>query len=190
MNNVFNKINFTQYIAGSIILMFSASVCIADDLASLTSTCTACHGEKGNSINTDWPNLAGQKSTYLAKQLEDFRSGVRKNDLMVGIAKNITDEQIQQLSEYFSTQKRVESTATNINAEGQNVRAHCISCHGVKGITVNLQWPNLSGQQKGYLQNQLLAFKSDQRTSPLMQVIAKELTDTQIEAVAEYYSQQ
>ena len=71
----------------------------------------------------------------------------------------------------------------------KNVRAYCISCHGKHGITVNEEWPNLAGQQKDYLQKQLLAFRDGTRNGPIMQVIAKELNEAQIEAVAEYYSQ-
>ena len=155
----------------------------------LVSTCTACHGENGNSINSNWPNLAGQKKTYLEIQLKEFRDGTRKDPLMSEFAKKLSDEKISDIAIYYSKQKALIRNISEVNQQGKNVRAHCISCHGVRGFTVNQQWPNLAGQQKDYLKKQLMDFKSDKRTSPQMQVIAKELSDQQIEAVAEYYSQ-
>ena len=76
-----------------------------------------------------------------------------------------------------------------MNQLGKNTRAYCISCHGLSGITVNDQWPNLAGQQQKYLQNQLRAYKNGTREGSVMQVIVKEINDSQITAVAEYYSQ-
>ena len=65
--------------------------------------CGACHGGDGISINPVWPNLAGQKETYLAKQLRDFRSGVRKDPLMVPMAKPLSDKDIVDFAKHFSS---------------------------------------------------------------------------------------
>lgn len=64
--------------------------------------CGACHGGDGISINTMWPNLAGQKEGYLAKQLKDFRSGARKDPLMGPMAKPLSDKDIADFAKYFS----------------------------------------------------------------------------------------
>ncbi len=69
------------------------------------STCTACHGAQGISPNDNWPNLRAQKSEYLSEQLKMFRSGARVNALMSPIAKMLTDEDIKNLSDYFSKMK-------------------------------------------------------------------------------------
>lgn len=68
------------------------------------SACTACHGLTGVSSNDSWPNLAGQKRTYLVKQLKAFREGVRTDPLMSPMAKPLSDEDIDNLAAYFSTQ--------------------------------------------------------------------------------------
>ncbi len=68
----------------------------------VAQTCVACHGERGISVNDLWPNLAGQKETYLAQQLKAYRSGERFNELMSPIAKMLSDEEIQKLATYFS----------------------------------------------------------------------------------------
>jgi cytochrome c553 len=57
------------------------------------------------------------------------------------------------------------------------------------GISVTGLWPNIAGQQAGYLKKQLLDYKSGLRVHTSMQVIAGELTEQQIIDVAEYYAE-
>lgn len=158
-----------------------------DDLA---KACITCHGQKGLSTDTSFPNLAGQKQGYLNQEIKAFRDGKRNNPQMLPFVNSLSDDDITQLARYFSQQKNDAKASEIYNKKGENVRARCISCHGMTGITVTQLWPNLAGQQVKYLQKQLHAFKSGERQSPIMEVIAKELTDEQIDAVAEYYSQQ
>ena len=47
----------------------------ASNGSSLVATCAACHGNDGNSVNTDWPSLAGQNQKYLYDQLVYFVNG-------------------------------------------------------------------------------------------------------------------
>ena len=68
-------------------------------------TCTACHGEKGVTPNSIWPNLAGQNRDYLIKQLTDFKMGKRQDPLMTPYAKVLSKEEIQNLASYFSSLK-------------------------------------------------------------------------------------
>ena len=46
------------------------------------AVCVACHGIDGNSINPEWPSLAGQHAQYIEKQLQSFQNGQRDNILM------------------------------------------------------------------------------------------------------------
>lgn len=68
-----------------------------------SATCAACHGAEGISANDLWPNLAGQKPGYLTKQMKAFRDGDRKDPLMSPMAATLTDEDIANLSAYFSS---------------------------------------------------------------------------------------
>ncbi len=174
-------------------MFFSASV-QAEDGQALARTCTVCHGAEGISGNSLWPNLAGQKKEYLATQIKAFREGYRTEPTMQVFVQHLSDAQVEALAVYFaglSTTTPGHSAAVErVNSKGANVRALCISCHGVAGLTVNQQWPNLAGQKKEYLQKQLHAFRDGTREGPLMNVIAAELTAQQIADVAEYYSQQ
>ena len=65
-------------------------------------TCIACHGAQGISPNDLWPNLAGQKKGYLIKQIKAFRDGARQEPLMKPMVQNLSDEDIENIAEYFS----------------------------------------------------------------------------------------
>jgi cytochrome c553 len=67
------------------------------------SACAACHGANGISANEMWPNLAGQKETYLAKQIKAFRDGDRKDPMMAPMVAGLSDDDIANLAAYFSS---------------------------------------------------------------------------------------
>jgi cytochrome c553 len=64
-------------------------------------TCITCHGRNGIGTSPVFPNLAGQKSLYMIQQLEHFRSGARKSEVMNVVAKPLTDAEIEALSNYY-----------------------------------------------------------------------------------------
>jgi cytochrome c553 len=68
------------------------------------------------------------------------------------------------------------------------VQSLCQSCHGLDGVALLPGAANLSGQQKEYLREQLRAFRSGSRRNPQMSVIAKSLSDDDIEQLAEWYA--
>lgn len=67
------------------------------------ATCAACHGEKGTSVNPQWPNLAGQKKEYLKLQMAAFKDGSRKNQLMTPMAQALSPDDMEDLATYFSS---------------------------------------------------------------------------------------
>ncbi len=68
--------------------------------------------------------------------------------------------------------------------------AVCGACHGNDGNSVNPTWPNLAGQNKSYLKNQLYNFKEGLRENALMSAQAMSLTDADIEKLATYFATQ
>ncbi|MBT0586663.1 c-type cytochrome [Alteromonas oceanisediminis] len=70
------------------------------------TACIACHGPHGNGMElAGFPDISGQHATYTKSQLEMFRAGTRHNDMngmMRDIAKRLTDEDIELLSQYVS----------------------------------------------------------------------------------------
>lgn len=94
-------------IAASLLLMVSGSVLAGDAAAGKgkSATCVACHGAAGVSVNPMWPNLAGQKELYLAKQMKDFRDGKRNDPVMAPMAKALSDDDIADLAAYYASLK-------------------------------------------------------------------------------------
>ena len=78
--------------------------------------------------------------------------------------------------------------AGDMAAARSKAQALCENCHGVNGVATLPGAANLSGQQKEYLREQLRAFRSGSRQNPQMGVIAKMLTDADIENLSEWYA--
>lgn len=70
-----------------------------------STTCSACHGEIGIATQSIYPNLAGQHQNYLEKALHDYRDGSRNNAVMSSFAANLTDEDIEDISAWYASQK-------------------------------------------------------------------------------------
>jgi cytochrome c553 len=68
------------------------------------------------------------------------------------------------------------------------VQMLCQNCHGVDGVAVIPGAANLSGQQREYLMVQLRAYRSGSRREAQMNVVAKTLSDADIEELAAWYS--
>jgi len=68
-------------------------------------TCVACHGNDGVGILPEYPNLAGQHEDYISQALHSYKSGVRKNAIMAGMAAALTDQDIVELARYYSSQR-------------------------------------------------------------------------------------
>ncbi len=84
---------------------FSTSTLAGDIEAGKASAaiCASCHGAAGISTMDMWPNLAGQKTAYLAKQMTAFRDGVRKDSVMNSIAIDLSDADIDNLAAYYNS---------------------------------------------------------------------------------------
>jgi len=67
--------------------------------------CEACHGADGHSVDPTYPNLAGQYASYLKQALSDYRSGARTNPIMAGMAAPLSNQDIEDLSAWFASQK-------------------------------------------------------------------------------------
>ncbi|TAN66270.1 MAG: cytochrome c4 [Methylobacter sp.] len=74
------------------------------------------------------------------------------------------------------------------SAAGEQKANSCAGCHGQKGSSTNAQWPNLAAQQSTYLVNQLKAFKAGDRINPMMQSMAANLANDDINNLAAYFS--
>jgi cytochrome c553 len=67
--------------------------------------CHACHGVTGMSAQPIYPNLDGQQKDYLIKTLHSFRDGTRQNAIMNGMAANLSDADIKDITAWYASQK-------------------------------------------------------------------------------------
>lgn len=72
--------------------------------AGKAGTCVACHGEGGAAPQGNFPVLAGQHAKYLAHTIRGYRSGSRPDPVMLPIASQLSDEDIEDLAAYFASQ--------------------------------------------------------------------------------------
>lgn len=70
----------------------------------LAANCASCHGETGIGQNAAWPNFAGQKADYLVNVLKAFRGGLRKDPMMAGVVRGLSDADIVNLAAYYAAQ--------------------------------------------------------------------------------------
>jgi cytochrome c553 len=68
-----------------------------------STPCQACHGANGVAISDDIPNLAGQQTVYLQAQLNAFKSGDRKHDVMGPIARQLSDADVTNLAAFWNS---------------------------------------------------------------------------------------
>ena len=78
--------------------------------------------------------------------------------------------------------------AAGDRAAGRTRAETCVQCHGANGVSVLPNAPNLAGQPEVNLVEQLRQFRSGRRPSEVMGVIAKPLTDRDIDDLAAWYS--
>jgi cytochrome c553 len=72
------------------------------DSVGKAAVCAGCHGANGVSTNPAWPNLAGQKKDYLVAALKAYRDGSRRSDVMAGMAKGLSESDIEAVATFYS----------------------------------------------------------------------------------------
>ncbi len=191
------RTQFTPTLIISAMLVFHFGPLLADqhqatDRPENLQLCDACHGEDGQAVDPQWPNLAGQNAAYMAIQLTKYRDGVRQSDVMTPLLSQLSDSELEKLAAWYSQQPvaAAASGESELAARGQHLAGYCVTCHGLSGNTVNTDWPNLAGQQAAYLANRLRAFQSGESFNASMTPVIASFSDADIEALTAYYSQQ
>lgn len=173
--------------------------------AAKVATCVACHGVGGNGIiNPEWPKLAGQHAAYTAAQLKYFKSGERKNALMLGQAAMLSEQDMADIAAHYASLQPVPGVASKDAIElGQKLyRAGdatrglpaCSGCHGPAGAGNPVaMYPRIGGQNAAYTALQLNAYKKGKtgerggsKHALIMSAVATKLTDAEIAALSSY----
>jgi cytochrome c553 len=162
--------------------------------------CATCHGPQGRSASPKFPQLAGQRATYLAAQMKNFRSQSRGDPdalaYMWGMAANLDDELINGLAAYYSAQRPVAGGHSDpaLVARGREIFSNgvaaegippCATCHG-PGAAGTDEFPRLAGQHAQYLLKQLRSFQNNLRNVAIMHGVAGGLQAGEMNAVAAY----
>ena len=164
--------------------------------------CASCHGLDGNSELAINPKLAGQNAGYIIKQLMDYKSGVRSNQIMSAMVLNLSEQDMQDISAWYSSQqvtlqgadpKFVELGESLYRAGNKELAvAACSACHSPTGRgNAPAGFPSLGGQHAEYTLQQLKDFRAGVRQndeSSMMRVVVERLTDRELEALASYVS--
>ena len=166
--------------------------------AAYAAVCAACHGADGNSAVPIQPKLAHQHPEYLVKQLEEFKSGKRKNAVMQGFATTLTADDMRNISFWAASQKLKPGFAKDKTLVSLGERIYrggiadrqipaCAACHSPNGSGIPAQFPRLGGQHADYTAAQLVAFRDGVRTNNVhMTGVAAKLNDREIKAVSDY----
>lgn len=161
------------------------------------AACAACHGPAGNSFNPVWPKLAGQGAPYTVKQLTQFKSGARMNPVMAAQVANLSEQDMLDIAAYYAKQKpTVGAAVPELAEQGRKLYRDgnpetgvpaCTGCHGPAGEGVAASaYPRIGGQQPGYTEAQLRAYRDGSRKAPMMTIVTAKLTDDEIKALASY----
>lgn len=166
----------------------------------VNGVCFMCHGAEGESSSEVFPRLAGQHWEYIAKQLENFKSGKRKSTAMADMVAKLQPDEMVALGKYFENMSVPAESAkdTELAAVGKYIYhygnkfsgvAACIGCHG-KDATGTATLPRLAGQHASYVESQLKSFGRRERTNDnaVMHSIVIKMTPFEMAAVAEYLS--
>ncbi|GER14358.1 cytochrome c553 [Variovorax boronicumulans] len=183
----------------------------AQDGAKKVQMCVGCHGIIGYQASFPEihkvPMIAGQSATYISAALTAYKGGDRKHPTMRAIADSLTEQDIADLSAYYSQLGVKEGdapAATPAKAASENVQAliardkdnSCTKCHGANFNTPNDGTvPKLAGQHADYLFVALKSYRVKNnphlgRSNAVMaaQVEPKKFTNAELKTLATYIS--
>lgn len=175
-------------------------------LEAKTAMCMGCHGILR--YQTSFPEvykvpmIFGQSAKYIAAALNEYKKGDRKHPTMRGIAASLSDQDIQDMANYFASHGKDDAPPLpdklgkepNAQVAGLLQKAACVSCHGPNlSKPIDPSYPKIAGQYPDYLFVALKAYKTDNnpavgRSNPIMGGIAKQFSNAELKALADYVS--
>lgn len=186
-----------------------ASPAVAAEMPERAGTCADCHGENGVSDEPEIPTIAGASAFFIENQLIIYQEEARPcaadvfeekdeepaADSHCALASELSEDEVVELAEYFASQPFAPADQPFDQAlaeQGESIHErNCDKCH-TEGGSLDLDDAGiLAGQWKPYLIEQMKFFKAGERWQPeKMQPKMEELSEADIEALAEYYASQ
>jgi cytochrome c553 len=161
--------------------------------------CAACHGEDGVSKMEGVPSLAGEPDFFTEYQLLYFRGETRKNEQMMAVARDLTDDDIRDLGAYYASLPGPPAPPDPdpdpaLTKEGAALAKdrHCAQCH-LNTFIGQGEIGRLAGQHEEAIVNALHDYQHGARRgrgNVIMPEIAYSLNDDDIKAIAHFMSRQ
>jgi len=158
----------------------------------LAYACMGCHGidyYKNAYPAYSVPRLGGQHPAYIISALEQYQSGNRPHPTMRGFASSLNAEDRADIAAFFSAQVPASAGPEPVGTAPPQAEP-CAACHGKNGRGTTDEYPNIGGQHADYIAHALNAYRLGKRKHPIMSAFAQNLTQEDIEALAEYFSAQ
>ena len=150
--------------------------------------CNTCHGENGIPRNAATPIIWGLQENYLVKQLHDFQSGNRDNEVMTWMATALSEAELAPAAAYFAKKNWPAQSAGATSTSPPAIVAVCQACHQ-QNLAGGLPAPRLAGQRYEYLVEAMRRYAEGERTNNAdMARIMEALSPAEREAMARYIS--
>ncbi|MBU0592945.1 MAG: c-type cytochrome [Pseudomonadota bacterium] len=160
--------------------------------------CQGCHKPDASGLSDGtYPQLAGQHTTVLIKQMSDVREGRRDNPKMFPFAgKHVVDTQeVADIAAYLNS---LPLPGNNDKGPGNDLargkalyQKDCVSCHGERGEgNAGKFYPVTNGQHYRYMVRQIVSIRDGSRrnANPKMVKVVKRYSTSDIGAVADFMS--
>lgn len=176
----------------------------AKSIEAKVAMCIGCHGIKGYQASFPEvhkvPMISGQNAKYIAAALKAYQTGERKHPTMRGIAASLNEQDINDIAAYYEQHGKEEakpladkpSREPSPQVAALLQKAACASCHGANlSKPIDPAYPKIAGQHADYLYVTLKAYKNSERpasgrTNGIMAGIAKQFSDAELKALANY----
>jgi cytochrome c553 len=182
-----------RFFAAAAVVCLAALPAAAATLAEKLAPCLSCHGEKGQSANSEVPSLGAQPKDYLLVQLVVFREKIWKVELMNEMTKGLSDDDLRAMSEAIAKLPAPPPSTEAVDpARMERAKAlvapnHCNFCHAAN-LAGQEQIPRLAGQREDYLLKALRDYKSGARPGyePTMANVVQPMKDEDFVELAYY----
>jgi cytochrome c553 len=161
-------------------------------------TCALCHSPEGwGTKDGHTPEIAGQHSSVIIKQLTDIRHGNRDNPTMLPFTNpDVIDK--QDIADVAAYVERLKMSPKNLTGPGDNLKLgeeiyakECAECHGANGEgNAKEFYPRIHSQNYNYLLRQLLWIKEGKRRNANRNMVKQlqRFTEQELRAVIDYSS--
>jgi cytochrome c553 len=182
--------------------LFSAdgrTIAFSGGAGGAANACFTCHGLDGQGDGAAAPRLAGLEAGYLQKQMEDYATGLRRDDRMQRVAKTLDQDGRRAVAAYYAALPApaggadTSPPALYVHGDARLGIMSCAACHGMAGQGAGAAGPALAAQPNAYTVEQIERWRAgDRRNDPrgVMAAAVKSLSDEQTRAIALWLSKQ